>query len=107
MKYLNIDTNLVVSSTISINHKLKSEEKVIAICKKRGAEIYINPFRGNELYDKEHFLKNNLKLQFQKSNNITYTQFNNEFNPLLSIIDVLMFNSKDEIKTFLRDFQLI
>ena len=107
MKYLNIDTNLVVSSTISINHKLKSEEKVIAICKKRGAEIYINPFGGKELYNKEHFLKNNLKLQFQKSNNISYSQFNNEFKPLLSIIDVLMFNSKDEIKTFLRDFQLI
>ena len=107
MKYLNIDTNLVVSSTISINHKLKSEEKVIAICKKRGAEVYINPIGGQELYNKERFLKNNIELKFQKSNNITYSQFNNEFTPWLSIIDVVMFNHKDDIPSILNNYSFI
>jgi len=103
MQYLHIETNLVISSSILIDHQLKSDEKVTAICKERGADIYINPIGGLELYDKEIFKKNNLELQFQKANNITYSQFNNEFIPWLSIIDVMMFNSKEEINKFLSE----
>lgn len=103
MQYLKIDTKLVVSSSVPIDHQLKSDEKVTAICKERGADIYINPVGGLELYDKEIFKKNNLELQFQKANNITYSQFNNEFIPWLSIVDVMMFNSKEEINKFLSE----
>jgi hypothetical protein len=107
MQYLNIETNLVISSSISINHQLKSDEKVMAICKERGAGIYINPIGGVNLYDKEHFKQNNLELQFQKSNSITYKQFNNEFVPWLSIIDVMMFNNEDQIKSALSNYLLL
>jgi hypothetical protein len=104
LKYLYIDTKIVISSSISINSMLKSEEKVMAICKERGADIYINPIGGLELYDKEIFKKNSIELQFQKSNNITYTQFNNDFIPWLSIIDVMMFNNKEEIQLKLKSY---
>lgn len=106
MQYLNIYTKLVVSSSIPIEIQLKGVDKVMAICKQRGADIYINPIGGLELYDKESFDKNGLKLQFLKANNITYTQFNNEFIPFLSIIDVLMFNNKEELKSNLNSFSL-
>jgi hypothetical protein len=106
MQYLNIYTKLVVSSSIPIENQLKGVDKVMAICKQRGADIYINPIGGLELYDKECFDKNGLKLQFLKANNITYTQFNNEFIPFLSIIDVLMFNNKEELKSNLNSFSL-
>jgi hypothetical protein len=104
--YLNIKTKLIVSSTIPIDHRLKSEEKVIEICKQRGADIYINSIGGIELYDKERFKRNNLELQFQKANNFTYTQFNNEFIHWLSIIDVMMFNKKEEITSKLESYVL-
>lgn len=107
MQFLNIDTKLVISSSISIDHQLRSDEKVMAICKERGADIYINPIGGLELYDKANFKKNNLKLQFQKSNNISYNQFDNDFIPWLSIIDVMMFNSLNEIKSYLSKYELI
>jgi hypothetical protein len=106
MQYLKIDTKLVVSSSVPIDHQLKSNEKVMAICKERGADIYINPIGGLELYDKEIFKKNNLKLQFQKANNITYSQFNNEFIPWLSIIDVMMFNNIEEMQSKLEAYSL-
>lgn len=106
MQYLNIETNLVISSSVLIDHKLKSHEKVIAICKERGADTYINPIGGLDLYDKEHFKQNNIELQFQKSNSITYKQFNNEFVPWLSIIDVMMFSNKEEIQSKLESFTL-
>ena len=106
MQYLKIDTKLVVSSSVPIDHQVKSNEKVMAICKERGADIYINPIGGLELYDKEIFKKNNLKLQFQKANNITYSQFNNEFIPWLSIIDVMMFNNIEEMQSKLEAYSL-
>ncbi len=106
MQYLNIDTKLLVSSSVPIDHELKSDEKVIAICKERGAAIYINPIGGLELYDKEIFKKYNLELQFQKANKITYSQFNNEFIPWLSIIDVMMFNKVEEMQSKLEAYSL-
>lgn len=106
IQYLNISTNLIVSSSIQIENNLKSDDKVIAICKQRGADVYINPIGGIELYDKDRFMKNNLELQFQKAKNITYNQFNNEFIPWLSIIDVMMFNNKEEIITNLDAYNL-
>ena len=106
MQYLKIDTKLVVSSSVPIDHQLKGHEKVMAICKERGADIYINPIGGLELYDKEIFKKNNLELQFHKSNSITYKQFNNEFVPWLSILDVMMFNNIEEIQSKLEAYRL-
>ncbi len=51
-----------------------------------------------ELYSKENFAEYGIRLQFIKSLPIEYKQFNNEFVTWLSIIDVLMFNSKEEKK---------
>jgi len=92
--YFGMDTKLTVSSSILIDHQLKSEDKVIAICKEQKAEVYINPIGGVSLYDKVRFRSHNIELQFQKSNSIEYKQFINEFIPWLSIIDVMMFNDK-------------
>ncbi len=104
VNYLDIDTKLTVSSTLSIDHQLKSEDKVIAICKEQLAGIYINSVGGVGLYNKERFRSHNLELQFQKSNNIDYKQFNNEFVPWLSIIDVMMFTDKLSIKQNLNNY---
>ena len=107
LNYLSINTKILKSSSIEIDHQLKSEEKVLAICKAQNASTYINPIGGIELYSKERFERNGIKFQFQKSNPINYLQYKNEFVPWLSILDVLMFNTKDEIKSFLSDYQLI
>mgnify|MGYP001212086665 FL=1 len=100
--YLDIKTELVVSSTIPVDHTLKSQDKVIAICKALKATAYINPSGGVELYSKEVFKENNIELGFLKSNPLEYTQFKNEFVPWLSIIDVMMFNPKEKIQQYLQ-----
>jgi hypothetical protein len=107
LQYLSISSKITVSSTIEIDHELKSEDKVLAICKAQNATTYINPIGGIELYSKERFERNGINLQFQKSNPINYLQYKNEFVPWLSIIDVLMFNTKEEVKLFLNDYQLL
>ena len=106
IEYIGLNTPLIISSTISIDHTLKSEKKVIEICKAKNATNYINPIGGAGLYDKEHFSKEGIKLEFIKANDIIYTQFDKKFLPFLSIIDVMMFNSKEEIKNLLSSFIL-
>jgi hypothetical protein len=105
--YLEIKTPIIISSTIDVDHTLKSQDKVLSLCKKQKADIYINSIGGVELYDKETFRNNSIKLNFIKSNPIQYKQFNNEFISWLSIIDVMMFNSKQQIKEYLNNYTLI
>ena len=99
--FLDIKTPIVISSTIAIDHRLKAQEKVIAISKSLSATQYINAIGGVDLYSKATFESKQLQLNFIKSNPIEYQQFDNDFLPWLSIIDVMMFNSKEEINTFL------
>lgn len=101
-KYLDIKTELIISSVMPIDHQLKSQDKVIAICKAMNATQYINPAGGAELYSKEGFKQNNIELNFIKSNPIEYRQFKNEFVPWLSMIDVMMFNSKEKVQEYLQ-----
>jgi hypothetical protein len=106
--YLKIDTPILISSIIGIdNHNLKGKDKVQYICKKLEANQYINPIGGIELYDKSDFAIQGLKLNFLKSKKIEYKQFDNEFVPWLSILDVLMFNSVDEVNEMLNQYELI
>jgi len=105
--HLEIKTPIVISSTIDANHTLKSQDKVLSLCKEQNADIYINSIGGVELYDKEVFKQNNIELNFIKSNPLQYKQFNNEFVSWLSIVDVMMFNSKEQIKEYLNSYTLI
>jgi hypothetical protein len=68
---------------------------------------YINSIGGIELYDKEVFSQNDINLSFLKTHEISYKQFNNAFVSDLSIIDIMMFNSKGNIENMLTQFELI
>lgn len=106
-KYLKINTNIILSSSLSKDNSLKAQDKVIHINKLLGSDTYINAIGGQELYDREEFKREGIELKFLKMNDIKYTQFKNEFVPNLSIIDVMMFNSKMEIKEMLNKYELL
>lgn len=99
--YLHINTKFMVSSSIDIDHEVKGQDKVIAICKAIGAEKYINPISGVELYQRKQFENEGIQLRFIESENVQYPQFKHAFVPFLSIIDVMMFNDKKKIEGFL------
>lgn len=105
--YLDIKTEIIISSKVNIDHSLKNKDKVIAFCKELEATKYYNAIGGQELYSFEEFKDNRIELKFLKTEEIIYRQFNNEFIPNLSIIDVMMFNSKEKIKVFLNTYSLI
>ncbi|MDR0193698.1 MAG: WbqC family protein [Myroides sp.] len=106
-KYLQLETEFVYSSDFYMNNELSGKFRVISICAKENALVYINPIGGQELYNKEDFLSQGLELYFIQSKKQIYQQFKEEFVPWLSIIDILMFNSVEEIQLMLDEYNLI
>lgn len=106
-KYLGLNTKFIISSEKYKNQEMERAARLIDICKQEGADEYLNAIGGMELYSKEEFEEQGIKLNFIKSQPIEYKQFKNEFVPWLSIIDVLMFNSVEEINEMLDGYNLI
>lgn len=107
LKYLNIDTELILSSSLNKDCSLKGKEKIIHICELLGAQTYLNAIGGQELYDGDEFKRHNIDLKFLKTEEITYKQFKNNFVPNLSIIDVLMFNPPEIINEMLNNYKFV
>ena len=105
--YLGIDTKFIYSSDIKKDNSLKAQERVIDICKHLNATNYINAIGGQELYNKNKFLEENIVLNFLDSEMLEYKQFKNEFVPYLSIIDIMMFNTRTDIQKMLDSYKLI
>lgn len=95
---LGIATELRISSDIAIDHDLKNQDKVLALCAAVGASAYVNTSGGMELYSKEAFRSSGIDLEFIRSKPFEYPQFGARFVPWLSIIDVMMFNPFETIK---------
>ena len=76
------------------------------ISKALNATTYINPPGGKETFDKTRFKEANIELKFLNINLIPYNQRRSIFEPSLSIIDVMMFNSKEEINSYFNNYTL-
>ncbi len=106
-EFLNIDTCFLISSNIEKNNDLSGQERVLEICNILDTDVYINSIGGKELYSKEDFKEHGVDLYFLKTKEIKYEQFGNDFVPNLSIIDVMMFNSRDQVKELLNQYELV
>ncbi len=81
--------------------------RVVEIVKHFSGTTYINAIGGRDLYSETDFHEAGLKLKFLKTGDVRYRQFDDSFLPSLSIIDVLMFNSPQETRKLLENFELI
>jgi len=106
-KYLSIQTEFIYSSTLDKDNTLRAQDKVLDICKLLNAIKYINAIGGADLYSKESFANNGIQLSFLESKILPYKQLNSEFVPYLSILDILMFNSQERVKTMLDNYKLL
>lgn len=105
--YLAMSTKFVISSELEKNGEYKAQDKVIDICERLKADHYINAIGGLELYSRKKFNEKGIKLSFIKSAALAYAQASNEHVPSLSIIDLLMFNSKDQLRKKLNEYALL
>ena len=97
-QYLDIDTPFRISSEATVSQDERGSEKVQALCRHFGADTYLNLPGGRELYHKDDFRNQGLKLQFIEMVDVAYPQAAGEFVPKLSVIDVLMNVDKGEIR---------
>jgi hypothetical protein len=107
-EYLDLPFNYRLSSEIS--PFTKGEEKSLRlanITKQRGYKNYINVMGGKDLYNKEQFSEMGVNLYFNKPILTQYKQWDDKFHPYLSIIDIMMFCSKEEIIKMIQNFETI
>lgn len=93
--YLDIQTPILVSSSIEPDTGLKGQVRVLSLCEKLGAREYINPIRGLDLYQASAFRERGITIGFMKRADVRYAQFGPDFLSDLSVLDVMMFNTPD------------
>jgi WbqC-like protein family len=100
---LEIKTPIKVFSEmrLPIEPDLSAEERVIGICQAVGADELINAPGGVALYHPDKFSEKGIKLTFQTYVNMIYPCGHYQFESGLSIIDVMMWNSCEKIKSYL------
>lgn len=109
MKYLEIpfDYQIFSKMDLKIDKVNDAGEWALNISKAMGADIYINPPGGINIFDRNKFEKSNIKLKFLKVKLEEYSQKKSKFIEGLSIIDVMMFNSKEKINEMLNEYEYL
>ena len=106
LSYLSVETEILMSSEIPKDNSLRGKDKIIQICEILGADTYY-AVGGKNLYDQEEFREHGITLNFVDSLPQVYSQLHTrEFVSGLSMVDVLMNNTKDEVNRLLDSFQL-
>lgn len=106
-EYLEIPKKFTFTSDLRVPNGLKSQSRILEICRRKGASHYNNSIGGQHLYERQEFLNSNIQLQFVQSILTPYPQGNcKSFVPHLSMLDVLMWNDRPRIKKLLDNYEL-
>lgn len=89
-KFIGLNVQFVRSSMLYQNQYLRGQDRIINICERESADVYINLPGGRALYDEKSFLARGIDLRFISDNQLAYKQRSTEFVPFMSIIDLLM-----------------
>ena len=98
VEYLEIDTEIVLSSEVKFDEGLNATQSLIEIIKYFGGNTYISGSQGSNYLKENLFLENNIKLEYQINTFKEYDQKLPRFKKGLSIIDAIFNIGKDTIK---------
>ena len=96
---LEIKVKFIKSSELKVGGT--KNEKLINLCKAVDADTYLSGQGAKAYMNKNLFLNNNIKVNYQEFLNPKYKQLWGDFVPDLSIIDFLFNCGKEEIKKYL------
>lgn len=108
-EYLSIPFQLQIFSqmNLSVDPVQHPGDWAVNISKAVRAAEYVNPMGGIEIFKPEQFKTYGVELRFLKNALPLYDQRRKSFEPGLSIIDVMMYNDKEEILQMVRDIEVI
>lgn len=101
---LSINIDLVPTSSIFSNSDLSGAERVLDICAREKANVYVNAIGGKELYSQDQFRSHGVKLHFLRSNPLPFTSADRIQG--LSILDLMMWETVTDIAGYLRQYDL-
>ena len=96
---LNIKTKIIKSS--DLKPISKKSNLILELCKIVDAKKYISGPFGREYLDEKSFDREGIKIDYHEYIHPTYTQYNNDFMPNMSVID-LLFNEGNDSLNILR-----
>lgn len=85
---------------------LGGQQRILDLCRYFGAERYHNASGGRDLYEAAAFAEQGVELRFVQPRLRQYPQSGAGFVPGLSIIDVLMHNPVEVVRSMLADYDL-
>ncbi len=93
-RYLGIPFNYRICSELNLPlpEKLQPGEWAPEICRMLGANSYVNPAGGQEIFDPSEFARRGISLHFAQAKEFVYATSPYQYEPNLSILDVLMWN---------------
>ena len=105
--YLGLEKEFYFSSSLAVSADYGRAERLMEITKLFGESVYINAANGKSLYDKPSFAQVGVDLQFIQSELPVYPQGTHpDFLPGLSMIDVLMWNDRVQVREMLTHYTL-
>lgn len=108
-QYLKIECDIKIFSemNLAIQEANKPDEWALNICTElKDVNEYWNPPGGQEFFDRSKYENAGISLKFQNILLMPYDQKREAFEAGLSIIDVMMFNSVEEINKMLDNYEL-
>lgn len=104
-EYLGMKKTWKISSEQAYgNTELKKADRLIDICQKEGVADYVNAIGGTAIYEKDYFQERGVTLRFLDPVLKPYSQNAPTFVAGLSIIDLLMVMSPEEVLDFMDDY---
>lgn len=108
--YIGLNVNIKVFSEMNLNIEKANapDEWALNICKSLGdITEYWNPEGGLEFFNRSKYENEGIEIKFLKMNLTRYSQRRQEFEPGLSIVDVMMFNEPEKINEMLDKYELL
>jgi hypothetical protein len=97
VEHLGLQTKICLSSDLRIP-KMEKTERLVAICRYLGADIFLEGDAGRNYVDESLFQKAGINLEFHQYQHPVYHQLYGEFVPYMSIIDLIFNHGEDSLK---------
>ncbi|KXF75005.1 hypothetical protein ATN84_20145 [Paramesorhizobium deserti] len=106
-RQLGIETAIQRTSKLLIPDNIHGANRIIEVCRRVGANRYVNPIGGVSLYNHDVFAAKGLQLNFLEGILAPYPQHGvREFEPGLSILDLIAWTDPADYAFQLRNFKL-
>ena len=103
---IDIKYDIFSKMNLALPEVKEPDEWALYITKELGYNTYINPPGGMSFFNREKYQINDVDLQFLVQEIIPYRQNREVFIPALSMIDVMMFCSCNEINEMLCKYKI-